>query len=453
MTKPTEKKIYFIGIEGAGTSALSVMYKNLGYEVLGSDDGDHFYADILKKNKIKTFKTYNEKNLPKKIYKVIYSTSIKDNNVEIIESKKRKLDIKSYPESLAELFNEKMGIAVCGTHGKTTITAMLAFVANKIGLNPKAIVGSKVINWGENSLTGNGEYFIIEADEYQNKLKYYNPWSAILTSVDYDHPDFYKTFKDYKRAFADFTKKIPKYGNLIYCNDDRDVSDVVSKANCQKNSYGFMKDSNYRITNYKSIKQTLEVFYQKKSLGNFKIKLFGRHNALNATAVIAFCHKLGMDISEVKKALALFKGTARRFEKIGEKNGAILIDDYAHHPEEVKATLKTVKEIFPEKNIITVFHPHSFSRTERLLKDFANSFSDTDELIILDIYGSAREDSGKVSSKNLVNLINKYSSKKARYISKIEKVTRELKNSIGKNDVIISMGAGNVWQVTHKLIK
>ncbi|MDX9855751.1 MAG: UDP-N-acetylmuramate--L-alanine ligase [Candidatus Moranbacteria bacterium] len=454
MTKKKSGKIYFIGIEGAGTSALAVIYKNLGYDVAGSDDGDHFYGDILEKNKIKIFSSYDKKNLPENVRKVVYSTCINEKNPEFQEAKKRNLEMKSYPEALADLFNKKMGIAVCGTHGKTTTTAMLAFVLDNMGLSPSAVVGSKVIDWRANSLYGKGDYFIIEADEYQNKLIYYDPWSAILTSVDYDHPDFYRTSEDYKNAFIDFAKKIPKTGYLIYCNDNRDVLDVAGKAKCRKVSFGFNKESDYLIK-IKRVKfsQTFEIFHEGESLGDFKIKLPGAHNALNASSVIAFCNELGLDPDKVREVLSSFRGTARRFQKIGERNGSVLIDDYAHHPEEIKAALRAADEIFPDKNIVTVFHPHSFTRTKALLEDFANSFGDANEILILDIYGSAREDSGDVSSEDLVELINKYYPRRARYVPRVEDAIDILKDSINENDVVISMGAGDVWRVTHELAK
>jgi len=321
-------------------------------------------------------------------------------------------------------------------------------------LDPSAIVGSRVIEWKANSLTGKGEYFVIEADEYQNKLRHYNPWSVILTSVDYDHPDFYNTFDEYKKAFSDFVEKVPKHGQLFYCNDNRDVVDVAEKAKCRKYSYGFSNESDYVVKiKENKLLQRFEVFYQEESLGDFEIKFPGRHNALNATAVIAFCHEFGLETDLVRDALASFKGTARRFERVGERKGAVLIDDYAHHPEEIKVTLEAVKEIFPSKNIITVFHPHSFSRTEALIEDFSHSFGDTSKLIVLDIYGSARESSGRVTSKDLVDLVNKYSPRKAEHIPSIKEAIEFLESSIGENDVIVSMGAGDVWQVTHKLAK
>ncbi|KKP69237.1 MAG: UDP-N-acetylmuramate-L-alanine ligase [Candidatus Moranbacteria bacterium GW2011_GWE1_35_17] len=455
------KKIYIISIEGAGTSALAVIYKNLGYEVSGSDNGDHFYGDILKRNNIEVFDSYDIENIPKDIYLAIYSTCVSKDNPELVELTRQGVPTLSYPEALAELFNQKMGIAVCGTHGKTTTTAILATVFKELGLKPSALVGSKVKDWKGNSLAGTGDYFIIEADEYQNKLKNYNPWAVILTSVDYDHPDFYKTFDDYKQAFIDFVKKIPRHGFLIYCNDDNNVVEIAKQASCQKISYGFTEDSMCKIENFEfqinnfqinnSVGQSFEVFYKEDLLGKFKIALPGKHNVLNATAVIALGHKLNLNSLRIADALKTFQGTVRRFEYIGESQGAILIDDYAHHPQEIITTLKTARNIFPQKNIITIFHPHSFTRTEALLTEFSQSFDNVNEVIVLDIYGSARETSGNVSSRDLVRLINRHDPQKARYVPTIEEAIEILKNKIGANDLIISMGAGDVWRVTHGL--
>ena len=458
-----KEKIHIISIEGAGTSALAVIYKKMGFNVSGSDNGDHFYGDILKNNNIKVYPDYRVKNIPKDVDKIVYSTCVKEDNPEFQEALKRGVLMLSYPEALAEIFNQKMGIAVCGTHGKTTTTAMLATVFKELGLKPRALVGSKVKNWNGNSLAGNGDYFIIEADEYQNKLKNYNPWAVVLTSIDYDHPDFFRDFKEYKKAFIDFVKKIPRHGFLIYCNDDADVIEIAKEANCQKISYGFSQGSMCQIENFEfqinnfqinnSVSQSFEIFYKDSSLGEFKISLPGKHNVLNAAAVIALCHKFNLSSLKIAEALKVFTGTVRRFEYIGENKGAILIDDYAHHPEEIKATLKTARNIFPQRHIITIFHPHSFSRTEALLSDFAQSFDNTDEVIILDIYGSAREISGNVSSQDLARSINKYNPTRAQYIPTIKEATEYLKEKMKENNLIISMGAGDVWQVTHNLKK
>ncbi|MFC1644624.1 UDP-N-acetylmuramate--L-alanine ligase [Patescibacteria group bacterium] len=446
------KKIYIIGIEGSGTSALALMYRSMGMDVFGSDEGDHFYKEMLISNDIETFDKYEKEHISEDFDLIVHSTSIQEDNLELVEARAGDLRVLSYPEALAELFNSKKGIAVSGTHGKTTTTAMLATMMKKIGAAPSAIVGSKVIEWDKNSIFGKGDYFVIEADEYQNKLKYYNPWAVILTSVDYDHPDFYKTFDDYKKAFVDFVKKIPSAGFLVYCNDSRDVIEVVKNANCKKASYGFTDDSDYRIVIKKGKKlKIFEIIYKEEALGIFETKSPGRHNMLNAAAAIALCNEIGLEAFLAGKFLSSFEGTSRRFERIGTRNGAILIDDYAHHPEAIVTTLKTVREIYEGKNIITVFHPHSFSRTEALLSEFSQSFENTNQLIVLDIYGS-REKSGGVSSEDLVRLVNKYDRNKAVNIATVEEVIAKLKDKLDENDVVISMGAGDVWRVTHGLI-
>ncbi len=459
------KKVYLIGIKGAGMAAIAEILRARGINVSGSDMAEKFFTDgILTRRKIKFYEKFSAGNIPEDVDLIVYSTAYNEkNNVEIAEAKKRNLPMTSYPEILGELFIGNIGIAVCGTHGKTTTTAMLAEALRYSGADPGAIVGSKVIQWEGSSLAGSGKYFVAEADEYQNKLRYYNPFAAVITSVDWDHPDYFPDFKSYKKVFADFAEKIPKHGFLIVWGDSVSTLDISKKAICNVLSYGFSDDCDYRISNFqfpisKQISnpndknfQKFDLKFKEKSLGTFEIQLVGKHNALNAAAVIAVCHKLGFDMEKVRKALKNFKGTSRRFEYIGERDGAILIDDYAHHPEEIKATLKAAREIYPGKNIITVFHPHTFTRTKALLQEFSQSFDDADKAIVIDIYGSAREVQGGISSQDLIDLINKYSPGKAEYIPTIDEVADNLKDIIGENDVVISMGAGDVWKVADKL--
>lgn len=355
----------------------------------------------------------------------------------------------SYPEILAELFNQKYGIAVTGTHGKTTTSAMLANTLKELGEDLKAVIGSKVLNWSGNALNGKGKYFVIEADEFQNKLKMYDPKVVLLTNLDWDHPDTYPTFEDYKKAFEDFVTKIPETGFLVSCGDDKNVLEISKKVKCPVLTYGFSKNCDYFISKAKGKNFSVELKGEK--LGNFEIQLIGKHNILNAASVIAVCHKLNFDVENIRGALKNFKGTKRRFEYIGQKNGAILIDDYGHHPEEIKATLKGAKEIYPKKNITAVFHPHSYSRTEALLEEFSRSFSDADKVIVLDIYGSVREGSGQVNSRNLVDLINKENSGKAQYLPTISETVDFLKNKVSEKDVILCIGAGNVFEVAENL--
>ena len=462
------KKVYVIGIKGSGVIAAVEILHSMGIEISGSDTNEKFFTDeILQRLGINYKENFSANNIPADVDLVIYSTAYNENNnIEFKVAKEKGLQMISYPEILAELFNEKYGIAVAGTHGKTTTSAMLAHVLKEMGKDPSAIIGSRVINWEGNALAGQGEFFVAEADEFQNKLKLYNPKGVILTSIDFDHPDFFPTFEDYKKVFKEFVARIPKTGFLVVWGDSVDTLEIANETGGVVLTYGLGEENSYKILNLKlqisnelqnlndqKPKQSFRVDYKNENLGEFEIQLVGRHNILNATAVIATCHKLNLDLKKTRQAIASFQGTKRRFEYIGERNGAVLIDDYGHHPEEIKATLKGAREIYPNKNIWAVFHPHSYSRTEALLQEFAQSFSDAGRVIVLDIYGSARENSGKVNSNDLVKLINKFDRDKAEYIKTIDEAVEFLRDKIGEDDVVITIGAGNCWEVVEKLKK
>ncbi|KKQ61866.1 MAG: UDP-N-acetylmuramate-L-alanine ligase [Parcubacteria group bacterium GW2011_GWC1_38_22] len=447
------KKIYCIGIKGAGMTAVAEILQSRGIAVSGSDTKEVFYTDeILKRLNIPVKEEFTESNIPDDCDLIVYSTAYnEDNNVEMKTAKASGVQMMSYPEMLGALFQEKLGIAVCGTHGKTTTTAMLAEAFSFAGKNPSAIVGSQVIAWQGSALAGDGEYFIAESDEYQNKLRFYQPWSAILTSVDWDHPDFFPDMTSYKEVFKTFVAKIPKIGYLVVWGDSADTIDVAKSATCQILTYGFGEDNLYRIMSHESrimgnvAMQSFEVFYDEKSLGEFETPLSGKHNVLNSTAVIALSHAVGLDLEKIKIALAQVKGTSRRFETIGKFNDALLI--------------------FGDKKIWTVFHPHTFSRTKALLQDFAQSFDDTEHVVVIGTYGSAREQGGpastqggpastqggEASSEDLVKLINKYNHGKAEYIPTIDEAVEYFKEKSGQYDVLITMGAGDVWRVAEKL--
>jgi UDP-N-acetylmuramate--alanine ligase len=449
------KKAYFIGIKGAGMTAVVQILQSRGIEVSGSDTKEIFYTDdILKRLGVTFFEEFSAHHVPDDVDAVVYSTAYTEmNNAEVAEAKKMGVAMLSYPEILGMLFAEKLGIAVTGTHGKTTTSAMLASALVEAGVDPSAIVGSQVISWQGSALSGKGEYFVAEADEYQNKLRYYQPWSAILTSVDWDHPDFFPDFIEYKKVFKSFVEKIPKTGFLIVWGDSSDTLEVAENASCKVITYGFGKDNDYIVINAQTLEnaQKFEVEFKGKNLGEFQTPLVGKHNILNATSIIALSHEMGLDLEKIKKSIGEFQGTSRRFEYVGKFKEAILIDDYAHHPDEIKATLEGAKNHFEGKKIWTVFHPHTFSRTEALIQDFAQSFDDTDRVVVIDTYGSAREQQGTATSEEMVRLINKYHYGKAEYIPTIDEAVEYFKEKSGEFDVLITMGAGDVWRVAQKL--
>jgi len=485
------KKVYIIGIGGAGTSALAIIYKKRGFQVTGSDEGDGFYVGALRDQGIEVYDKYDDEHVTDDIDLVVHVSAIDKSNTELVKSHKLSLDIISYAEAIARLTRELKTVAVCGTHGKTTTTAFASHAFIAAELDPTVIVGSKISAWGSGAYAGNGEYFIIEADEYLNKLALYNPTSVILTSVDFDHPDFFEDFEQYKKVFADFVARIPKEGFLVACGDDDDVREVALSAKCQVFFYGERELNNCRITNRETnedgqvitmslrgggttTKQSREDIQHIETASSYllaeteyviKTQLFGLHNAKNAVAawLMSFlsCH-LEQSIAEsrdlktcrdlVTLGVSKCTGTARRFEKRGDLNGAILIDDYAHHPEEITATLKTAKEVFQnkkiDKKIIAAFHPHTFSRTEALLDEFAQSLSIADEVIILDIFASARETVGNITSQDLVDKVN---CEKKQNIHTVDELAQWMKDNLTKDDVFLTLGAGDIWKVYNLL--
>ena len=453
-----------IGIKGAGMTALSELLLHLGVRVTGSDSAEVFFTDaILKKLGITVNESFSPKNIPADADLIIYSTAYtQEKNQELAAALEGQIPVLSYPEALGALTKEKLTLAVCGTHGKTTTSALLADTLRYLGKDPSAIVGSRIMNWSGSALSGAGDYLVIEADEYQNKLVHYDPFAVILTSVDWDHPDFFPDRESYEQVFSEFVARIPAHGVLVYCADSASVGRVAAHARCRKVSYGTLSEADFQVVDYtpekmgfiaekEVFRQSFSVLHQGQKVASFRLKLAGVHNALNATAVFALLSVLKQDNDRIPGAFERFSGTERRFEYIGERHGALLYDDYAHHPEEIRATLRAFRDLYPEKKLSVIFHPHTFTRTKAFLTDFAQSFDDADRVMVLDIYGSAREEQGGVSSGDMTDLINRFFPGKAEYVSDIGNLIADIKKTMGRQDVIITLGAGNVWEISHAL--
>jgi UDP-N-acetylmuramate--alanine ligase len=472
------KKVHMIGIKGAGMTALAEMLAKGGARVTGSDVPETFFTDaILRGLGIEVREAFDPANIPADTELVVYSTAYApETNPELkaaFAGGKRPV---SYPEALGALMKERLGLAVCGTHGKTTTSALLAEVLREAGEDPSAIVGSRILQWDGGALSGGGKYFVVEADEYQNKFRHYNPFGVILTSLDWDHPDFFPTFEAYREAFVGLIRRIPAHGVLVSWGDSVAVGEAAAEGKCRRLTYGFVAGNDFQIANHRvsaiveasageefsetealpeisDIRQSFEVLHEGESLGWFELQLAGRHNALNATAVIALCEFLKVDIEKVREGLRNFVGTERRFEYIGERGGVLFYDDYAHHPEEIKATLQAFRDLYPNRRLIAAFHPHTFTRTKALLADFAQSFALAHKAVVLDIYGSAREKQGGVSSRELVELINSYSRGKAVHMPGISEAVRDIREEMRSGDLVVTLGAGNVWEVSHALAR
>jgi UDP-N-acetylmuramate--alanine ligase len=438
------KKAYFIGIKGVGMTALAQVLKGRGIEVLGSDNQEKFFTDqVLKKLDVKVIEGFDKKNVPAEADLIIASAAYlgqEIKNPEVAELKKQGRPVFTYAQVLGRLFKEKKGIAVAGTHGKSTITAMLGLILEEAGFDPTVIVGSRVIQWQSNARVGQSEYLVAEADEYRNNFLHYSPQILVLSSLEYDHPDFFKDFQAYQETFRQLVRKIPSTGFIIANSLDSQVREIIKRAECRVIEYG-------------------------RPIEKIKLKIPGQHNLLNAAAAAETALKLGIDKEIIKKTLANFQGISRRFEIKGRRRGVLLIDDYAHHPTEIKATLAAAKDFYPGGKIWAVFQPHTFSRTKALLDDFAAAFDQADQVIVLDIYGSAREKTGQVKAEDLVEKIReriqgtpflgtpsvRASLKRASLCHTIEEAAEYLKRNVLAGQIILTMGAGDVWQVLEKI--
>ena len=483
INKQVKKEVYFIGIKGVGMTMLAQFLQAKGDMVSGSDVAESFLTDkVLRDAKIKVYNGFSPDNIPGELDLIVYSSAYNEkNNPELgyIKNNKKdfsKVKLLSYAEALGEVFNTYQGISVCGSHGKTTTSAWLGYVLQKANKKPNVLVGSRVPQFKGSSLIGSSKIFIAETDEYQNKLRFFNPFGVVLNNIDYDHPDFFKDKASYIKVFRDFIKRIPETGFLVANYGDIQVKKVSKSCLAKIISYDLETETlktdfsrrnkavagtDKEVVNYfafalkiKGLKQSFQI----NNLGEFKISLLGRHNIKNALAVIAAALELGVSLKDIKKHLSSFKGTERRSQILGTYNQAIYIDDYAHHPTEIQATLESLKTFYHTKKIITVFHPHTFTRTKALFNDFVRSFKDTDELIVLDIYGSAREKQGGITSAKLVKEINTFYKKEkrniiAKNIKTLKEVASYLKLNAKSNDLVVLMGAGDVFRVWEYLKK
>jgi len=472
------KTIYMIGIKGVGMTMLAQFLVGKGFSVSGSDTKEKFMTDeVLKSAGIKVIENFSLDNIPKDADLIIYSTAYnKENNPEVAKALAGKTRTLTYAEGLAEIFNEHYGIAVVGSHGKTTTTAWLGFVLSQAGLSPNVLVGSRVPQFNGSSLVGKSDYLVAEIDEYQNKFKYFQPRATILTNIDYDHPDFFPTKGDYEDAFIKFIAKLPAKGFLVANFDDPVIRKTVN-VNCRAKviSYGINEVADYVAYDIKpeAGKQFFKVKFgldeeevegeRDDLLGDFSIQLSGVHNVSNALAVIAASIELDVPLNLIRTYLEEFSGTARRMQVLGQYRGATIIDDYAHHPTEIKATLQGARQIYPNKKIIVVFHPHTFTRTKALFDDFSKSFGQADEVIVLDIYGSAREKKEEiVGAQNLaLDLVEAIKHKNTKtqkqqkiiYIPTLGECEKYLREKAERGEVIILMGAGDVFRIGENLVR
>lgn len=451
--KDKNKKVHFIGIGGISMSGLAEILIDYGYHISGSDRSKSKFTDKLQKLGAEIFIGHEPSNVHGADL-VVYTAAVKDDNPELIEAKKSGIPLMDRAEFLGEIMKKfSKGIAVSGTHGKTTVTSMISTILLHTDLDPTIMVGGELDAIDGNVRPGKSPYFITEACEYKGSFLKFYPYIGIILNIDADHLDYYKDIKEIHDTFFAFANLIPEGGLLIGCAEDDRVIDICKSVKCNTLTYGIKsgdftaKDIIYDSKGFPSF----TAYYKGEEYGRFNLSVPGEHNVLNALSAIACSYFLGIDKDVAAASLKSFTGTHRRFEKKGEKNGVVVIDDYAHHPAEIIATIKAAKN-YPHKRIFCVFQPHTYTRTYTLFEDFAKAFNGVDKLILTDIYAAREKDTGLVSSTKLCEAV-KNNGVNAIHISSFKEIVENLSNELKEGDVLITMGAGDVYLVGEDFLK
>lgn len=439
--------VHMVGLGGSGMSGIAEVLLNLGYEVTGSDLADGPVLAQLRRLGAVTHVGHSEKNLGQ-AQVLVKSTAVRDDNPEVHEARQRGIPVIPRAEMLAELMRLRTGIAVAGTHGKTTTTSLLATIFKEAALDPTVIIGGRLKTYGSNALLGQGEYLIAEADESDGSFLCLFPIISVVTNIDADHLDFYSDLEEIKNAFVQFMNKVPFYGLNVVCGDDSGVRDVLQGVRRPVLTYGFGPDNDLRGEFVPHMPGNhFQIFWHGEFWGEVSLAQPGRHNVLNALAAVGVAIETGLPRQAVLDGLSRFGGVGRRFEVKGERNGVLVVDDYGHHPREIAATIQTAKEIFAQRRLVVLFQPHRFSRTKALFGDFCKSFEGVDRLLLVEIYPASEDPLPGISGTSLAQGIRQVSKMPVDFFEDLAAAQAGLQAILRPGDVLLTLGAGSVWQV------
>lgn len=444
-----------VGIGGIGMSSIAEVLLSRGYAVTGSD---------MKKSEI----TEHLETLGATIYEgheatqvegadvVVYSSAVHPaGNPETQEAERLRIPMISRAVMLGELMRMKFGIGIAGTHGKTTTTTLAGLVVAEAGFDPTIIVGGKVASFGSNAVAGEGDIIVIEADEYDRTFLRLTPSLAVITNIDADHLDIYEDLADIQNAFVTYANSVPFFGAAILCLDDSHVQEIIGRIDRRIVTYGTARQADIRAENARQegLENRFEVFRGKERLGEVVIKAPGQHNIQNALAAIAVGVELDIPFDRIREGLARFTGVQRRFQVLGEAQGILVVDDYAHHPTEVRATLRAASAGWPDRRIVAVFQPHLYSRTRDCKDDFARAFFDADVLVLTEIFGARESPIPGVDGQSVADLAAEYGHRDVHFEPDLEALIERLHGIVRKGDVVITMGAGNIWRYGRRLLE
>jgi UDP-N-acetylmuramate--alanine ligase len=447
------KKIHFVGIGGIGMSGIAEVLLNLGYQVSGSDLKFSEVTEHLQQLGATIVEGHRAENVGQAEV-VVTSSAVHDDNPEVRAAHEKKIPVIRRAEMLAELMRLKVGIGIAGTHGKTSTTSMIGQVLTQAGLDPTLVIGGKVRSLGSNAKLGTGEYLVAEADEFDRSFLKLAPVIAVITTIEAEHLDCYKDLDEIKNAFVEFANKVPFYGAIIACLDERGVQAIMPRLEKRCITYGLSSQADLQARDIKfdGMKTSFEAHNGKGLMGNINLNQPGIHNVKNSLAAIAVGLDMEIPFEKIAQALAEFNGVYRRFEIKGERNGVLVIDDYGHHPTEIEATLKAAKDGF-SRRVVAVFQPHLYSRTRDFHTEFGGAFFQADLLLVTDIYPAREAPIQGVSGELIAKAAREKGHRNVHYIADKKNIPGELEKLVKPNDIVITLGAGDINKYGEEFLK
>jgi UDP-N-acetylmuramate--alanine ligase len=447
------RRIHFVGIGGIGMSGIAEVLINLGYEVGGSDLEDSPTVQRLRAIGGRVLKGHRPEHLGD-CDVVVVSSAVRPDNPEVLEARRRQIPVIPRAEMLAELMRIKYGIAIAGSHGKTTTTSMVAQVLSGAGLDPTIIIGGRLEVLGSNAKMGRGDLLVAEADESDGSFLRLTPTIAVVTNIDAEHLDHYGTLTNLQEAFVDFLNKVPFYGVGIVCLDEARIQEIMPRLTRRVVTYGFsaQADLSASAIELQQFRSTFDLHLQGRKLGRVELRVPGRHSVANALAAIAVGLDLELPFASIASELSRFHGADRRFQLKGEAGGIMVIDDYGHHPVEILATLSAAKKGWGRRTVV-VFQPHRYSRVQALLTEFARAFYDADVLAVTDIYPAGEAPLPGVNAEAVAAAIEDHGHKDVTLVKDLAQIPAWLKGRVRDNDMVITLGAGSVWKAGDEFLR
>ncbi len=449
--------IHFIGIGGIGMSGIAEVLLNLGYHVSGSDLRRSKIIERLEKLGATVFEGHRASNV-EGAQVVVTSTAVRQDNPEVVEAVRRQIPVIPRAEMLAELMRLKYGIAIAGSHGKTTTTSMVAGVLDRAGVDPTVVVGGRVNTLGSNARLGRGDFMVVEADESDKSFLKLSPTIAVVTNIDLEHLDFYRDIDEIRSYFVQFVNKVPFYGSVIICLDDPNVQLIIPRIHRRVITYGMRAHAEISAFDVRSSREDFSsefsVRRKGEELGRITLHVPGEHNVCNALAAVAVGLELEIDFRLIAEGLESFRGTERRFQIKGQvavDDGTVLVvDDYGHHPTEIRATLAAAKT--SGRRLVVLFQPHRYTRTAALTDEFARSFYDADIVLLADIYPASEDPIPGVTSEALAEAIEKFGHRDVRYVGSVDQGRDALLATARPGDLVMTLGAGNIWRAGDEFL-